>query len=232
MNSSSLNAPITSPEAAKLTHITCYLDFISPYAYLAFELLPEALKGLSYSVRYKPVLFAGMLKHHGQLGPAEIAPKRDWTYRQVLWLALSRGIPLQMPASHPFNPLLLLRLALACSPESDAGSPNRYVCEAIFRHVWRGGAEAVDAQRFDSLLQQLAPRRDVGGVDVKAQLKTNTEEAIAAGVFGVPAFVVDGKIFWGFDALPMLRDCLLGGAWFAGDGWKGVKNVLTGIRRQ
>jgi len=232
MNSATSNAPATSPEAAALRHITCYLDFISPYAYLAFELLPEALNGLSYSASYKPVLFAGMLKHHGQLGPAEIAPKRAWTYRQVLWLAHSRGISLEMPASHPFNPLLLLRLAVACGPETDAGSPNRYVCETIFRHVWRGGAEPADAQRFDSLLRQLAPRRPIEGADVKAQLKTNTEGAIAAGIFGVPAFVVDGKIFWGFDALPMLRDYLLGGAWFAGDGWQGVKNVLTGVRRQ
>ena len=67
--------------------ITFHFDFISPFAYLAFEKLPEALKGLSYRVDYRPVLFAGLLKHHGQLGPAEIPPKRDWTYRQVLWLA-------------------------------------------------------------------------------------------------------------------------------------------------
>ena len=227
-----MDFPPSLQQPSSMKHITFYLDFISPYACLAFEQLPEALQGLSYSVSFRPVLFAGMLKHHGQLGPAEIAPKRDWTYRQVLWLAHNLGIPLQMPASHPFNPLLLLRLALACGPEGDAGSPNRYVCETIFRHVWRGGAEAVDAQRFDSLLQQLAPPRDVKGADVKAQLKTNTEEAIAAGVFGVPAFVVDGKVFWGFDALPMLRDYLLQGAWFAGGGWQGVKNVLTGVRRQ
>ncbi|MBW8721672.1 MAG: DsbA family protein, partial [Polaromonas sp.] len=75
-----------------MKHITFYFDFISPYAYLAFEHLPEALKGLSYSVSYRPVLFAAMLKHHGQLGPAEIAPKRDWTYRQALWHAHSKGI--------------------------------------------------------------------------------------------------------------------------------------------
>ena len=231
MTFADLNTPATSPEATGLRHITCYLDFISPYAYLAFELLPQALQGVSYSVRYKPVLFAGMLKHYGQLGPAEIAPKRDWTYRQVLWLAHSRGIALQMPASHPFNPLLLLRLALACSPEGDAGSSNRYVCETIFRYVWRGGAEAVDAQRFDSLMQQLAPKLDIEGGEVKAQLKVNTEEAIAAGVFGVPAFAVDDKLFWGLDALPMLRDYLLGSTWFAGGAWEGVRNVLTGVRR-
>ena len=96
-----------------LKHITFYLDFISPYAYLAFERLPRALEGLSYSVDYQPVLFAGILQHHGQLGPAEIEGKRDWTYRQVQWLAGQQETPLNMPAAHPFNPLALLRLALA-----------------------------------------------------------------------------------------------------------------------
>ncbi|MEO7401796.1 MAG: 2-hydroxychromene-2-carboxylate isomerase [Polaromonas sp.] len=219
-------------QPGELRHITCYLDFISPYACLAFELLPEALRGLSYSVSYKPVLFAAMLKHHGQLGPAEIAPKRDWTYRQVLWLARSRGIPLQMPASHPFNPLPLLRLALACSPEAGPASPNRYICETIFRHVWRGGAEAADAQRLDLLTQQLAPVREPQGEEVKAQLKNNTDEAIALGVFGVPAFLVDDKVFWGLDALPMLRDYLQGDAWFDGPEWKAAANVPAGARRQ
>ncbi|WP_413893702.1 DsbA family protein, partial [Candidatus Skiveiella danica] len=94
-----------------MKHIEFYLDFISPYAYLAFEKLPEALKGISYRVTHKPVLFAALLKHHGQLGPAEIASKRDWTYRQVAWQAHVHGVALQLPASHPFNPLGLLRLA-------------------------------------------------------------------------------------------------------------------------
>src|SRR6476646_5400396 len=69
-----------------MKHITCYIDFISPYAHLAFEKLPQALQGLSYSVDYRPVLFAAFLKANGQLGPAEIRGKRDWTYRQVLWI--------------------------------------------------------------------------------------------------------------------------------------------------
>ena len=215
-----------------MKHITFYLDFLSPYAYLAFEHLPEALKGVSYSVSYTPVLFAGMLKHHGQMGPAEIAPKREWTYRHVLWLAHSRGIPMQMPASHPFNPLPLLRLALACAPEAEPGAPNRYVCETVFRHAWRGGADAADAQRLASLVQQLAPRRDMQGEEVKAQLKTNTDDAIAQGVFGVPAFRVDDKLFWGLDALPMLRDYLANDAWFAQGHWEGVDAVKTGAVRR
>ena len=87
-----------------MKHITFYFDFISPYAWLAFQALPQALQGISHSVTYKPVLFGAMLKHHGQLGPAEIPSKRDWTYRQVQWLAHTQGIALQMPATHPFNP--------------------------------------------------------------------------------------------------------------------------------
>lgn len=199
-----------------MKHITFYLDFISPYAYLAFEKLPEALKGISYSVSYKPLLFAGLLKHHGQLGPAEIPSKRDWTYRQVLWLAQQQGVPLQIPASHPFNPLPLLRLAVACDAH---GTPNRYVCETLFRHVWVGGAEAADPQRLAVLTQQLAPPRDANGMEAKAQLKAHSDEAIALGVFGVPTFAVDGKLFWGADALPMLRAFLLGDAWFDGPAW-------------
>jgi 2-hydroxychromene-2-carboxylate isomerase len=213
-----------------MKHITFHLDFISPYAYLAFEQLPEALKGISYSVDYRPVLFAGMLKHHGQLGPAEIAPKRDWTYRQVMWLADSLGIPLQMPFSHPFNPLPLLRLAIACNA-SVTGEANRYVCETIFRHVWRGGQDVGNGERLHALAAQLSPAHDVQGDDVKNSLKNNTSDAIARGVFGVPAMVVDDKIFWGLDALPMLRDYMLDASWFQSGQWDGASRVSSGIVR-
>ena len=213
-----------------MKHITFYLDFISPYAYLAFEQLPEALKCVSYSVDYRPVLFAGMLKHHGQLGPAEIAPKRDWTYRQVMWLADKLGVPMRMPASHPFNPLQLLRLALACGEH--AGDTNRYVCDLIFKHVWSSGADINDSAHFETLLAQLKPRHDTQNDDVKNSLKTNTEAAISKGVFGVPAFEVDDKIFWGQDALPMLRDYVLGSPWFESGEWERSGQVAAGVVRK
>ena len=207
--------------------ITFYLDFISPYAYLAFEKLPEALLGQSYSVSYKPILLAALLKHHGQLGPAEIEPKRDWTYRQVLWQARTQGVDLQMPASHPFNPLALLRLAVACDAQ---GAPNRYVCETIFKHVWQGGALADDPQRLQQLTERLAPARAAHGDEVKAQLKAHTDEALASGVFGVPAFQVDDKLFWGLDALPMLAAYLAGDPWFEAH-WQDPASVAQGIKR-
>ena len=179
--------------------ITCYLDFISPYAHLAFEAAPQSLQGISHVMVYKPILFAALLKHHGQLGPAEIAGKRDWTYRQVLWQAKQHGIQLDMPQAHPFNPLALLRLAVACDAQ---GLPNRYVCESIFRHVWHGGAPADDAARVQALSEQLQPARDPNSASVKDQLKAHTEEAIARGLFGVPTFAVDDKLFWGLTPCP------------------------------
>jgi 2-hydroxychromene-2-carboxylate isomerase len=178
------------------------------------------------------VLFAAMLKHHGQLGPAEIAPKRDWTCRQALWHAHSKGIEMKMPASHPFNPLPLLRLASACGTPAGPASLNRYACETILRHVWQGGAEAADEERLAALTAQLAPQQRLNADEAKAQLKKNTDEAIALNVFGVPAMHVGDKIFWGFDALPMLREYLLGNSWFEGEGWNSVSQVAVGITRK
>lgn len=212
-----------------MKRITFWFDPVSPFASLAFEHLPQALQGLSYAVDYKPVLLPALLQHHGQLGPAEIAPKRDWTYRQVLWLAQRHGLALDLPAAHPFNPLPLLRLALACG---DDGLVNRHVAEAVLRHVWRGGADAADPQRLADLAARLQPRHDPAGEAVKARLRANTEEAIAAGLFGVPAFTVDGQVFWGFDALPMLRAWIEGDAWFQGAGWTASRKVPVGVARQ
>jgi 2-hydroxychromene-2-carboxylate isomerase len=208
--------------------IAFYFDFISPYAWLGFDALPQALQGISHRVVNKPILFAALLKHHGQLGPAEIPAKRDWTYRQVLWQAKQQGTPLQLPAMHPFNPLGLLRLATA----SDAdGQPSRFVCEQVFRHVWCSGQDAADPQRLAQLAAQLKPVRDPSDADVKQSLQAQTESAIAQGIFGVPTWVVDGRHFWGQDALPVLRAYLQGDPWFDGPDWQAPSLCGVGVRR-
>jgi len=212
-----------------MVSLTFSFDPISPYAWLAFDALPRALDGIGHSVRYRPVLFGAMLKHHGQLGPAEIAPKRDWTYRQVQWLARQQGTELQLPAAHPFNPLPLLRLAVACDAD---GLPSRYVVERCFRHVWCSGADAADPGRLAALRAELAPARDPDSPEVKAQLQAHTQAALDAGLFGVPSIEVGGRLFWGHDALPMLRAFLQGDAWFDSPAWHaaGHRPALTRAR--
>jgi 2-hydroxychromene-2-carboxylate isomerase len=212
-----------------MKHLRFSFDVVSPYAYLAFERMPQVMEGVSYEVSYEPILFAGLLQHWGQKGPAEIEPKREWTYRQVMWLGHSLGVPVQMPAQHPFNPLVLLRLLLASAP---AGyTPNRWACEQVLRHVWRGGADANDAERLAALTQVLSPQRDPSGTEVKDELKAATAEAAARGLFGVPTIEVDGRAFWGLDGLEMLSAYLRGDTWFDGPQWADAAAVPVGVRR-
>jgi 2-hydroxychromene-2-carboxylate isomerase len=175
--------------------IDWYFDFVSPYSYIALHRLKE----LPGTVGCKPVLFAGLLNHFGQKGPAEIPVKRQWTYRWCTWWAGELGIPFRFPAAHPFNPLQHLRLALACESAADA-------IERIFLSLWTSGADPSDPARFVNLCRELGvdPAR-LADVPIKDQLRRNTEEAAGRGVFGVPSFVVDGEVFWGADSIEFLK---------------------------
>ena len=118
-----------------------------------------------------------MLQHWGQKGPAEVEPKRTWTLRHVHWLAQQQGTELDTPAVHPFNPLPLLRLALASSADM---RPNRRVMQALLRHVWVGGADASDPARLAALTQEIAPVLDPAGPAVKQALREHTCGAACA----------------------------------------------------
>ncbi|HOB92790.1 MAG TPA: DsbA family protein [Aquabacterium sp.] len=214
-----------------MTTIDFWFDSLSPYAWLAFERLPQALEGHSIAVNYQPLLLGGVLAHWGQKGPAEIAPKRAWTYRQALWLAQQQGTPLQLPRPHPFNPLALQRLALAAAPAG--GTPNRRTVELLFRHVWcRDGADPNEPAALAALQAAVAPQRDPAGDDVKAELRARTEAAVAQGIFGVPTLVCRGRQFFGLDALPMLRAALDGDAWFDGPAWDDAGSQPPGLQRR
>lgn len=213
-----------------MKRIDFWFDVISPYAWLAFERLPQALAGLSVEVRYQPLLLAGLLGHWGNKGPAETAPKRDWTYRQVAWLAAQQGSVLQMPRPHPFNPLALQRLALAAAPPG--GTPNRRAVDLLFRHVWcRDGGNPNEPAALAALHEAVAPLRDPASDTVKAELRQRTEAAAAAGLFGVPSLVSEGRQFFGLDSLPMLRAALTDDAWFASPAWDEAGQQPPGQQR-
>ena len=170
-----------------------YFDFVSPYSYICLHRLKE----IPLQVSYKPVLFAGLLNHFGQKGPAEVPGKRRWTYRWCTWWAKELGIPFRFPATHPFNPLHHLRLALACGSTPEA-------VKRIFESIWMTGENANDPQRFSDLCRELGAAQEELS-KVKDQLRKNTDEAAAKGVFGVPTFLVDGEAFWGADSIDFLK---------------------------
>jgi 2-hydroxychromene-2-carboxylate isomerase len=179
-----------------------YFDFVSPYAYLQATRLRTISEHVE--IRAKPVLFAGLLNHHGQLGPAEIEPKRKFIFRQALWQARREGIDMKLPPEHPFSPLPPLRLALAMNCSIDA-------IQTIFDFIWREGRNTDDPQEWKSLTDTIGltdPNEKLADPAIKNALRGNTDEAIARGVFGVPSFIVDGELFWGHDAADFLLEYL------------------------
>jgi 2-hydroxychromene-2-carboxylate isomerase len=183
-------------------------DVISPYAYLAFERLPQVLEGVSHWVEYRPLLFAGLLKHWGQKAPVDIPPRREFLYRQCAWIAGREGFTFAPPQPHPFNPLALLRMIVASVPAGQ--QPNRRVVELAFRHVWaRDGADPNEPGALAELEAAIGLVRDPRGDEVKAELQARTAEAVKHGVFGVPTFRLDdGRLFWGQDSMTMLADAM------------------------
>ena len=208
-----------------MTRADWYFDFVSPFAYLQSEQLAALAPRIA--VRYRPVLFAGLLDAHGQKGPAEIAAKRDFTYRFVVWQAGKLGIPLKFPPEHPFNPLALLRLALACDCEAQA-------VQRIFRFVWRDGRLPDLPIEWAELTDELGIRDGAARIataEVKDALRRNTDEAIGRGVFGVPTLMIGSELFWGADATAMAADYLAAGCRYDDPEYARVAKLPVGAAR-
>lgn len=186
-------------------------DFVSPYAYLAWQRIHAIVEPHGCAVEPVPVLFAGLLGAHGQKGPAEVPARRRYVYVDCVRLAHAHGIPFGLPPAHPFNPLHALRTVGIAPPEV-----QRRLIDALFDEVWgerRGGIDSgVGIARAAGHVGLPAMDLVVAGTtpEAKARLRAATEDAIAAGVFGVPTMLVDGAMFWGNDALPHLDRFLAG----------------------
>jgi 2-hydroxychromene-2-carboxylate isomerase len=206
-----------------MSRVDWYFDFISPFSYLQGEQLERLPPGTTLA--FKPVLFAGLLTHWDNKGPAEIVPKRRWTFEHCAWLAHKHGIPMKLPPHHPFNPLPLLRLCIAL------GSTHATV-QRLFRFVWRDGLLPSDSTAWAELLQELGVTPELLDLPaVKQELRENGEQAIAAGVFGVPSAVVDNRVFWGLDGTDMLIAYLEGDPFFESEQLRAAQALPQGIQR-
>jgi 2-hydroxychromene-2-carboxylate isomerase len=209
-----------------MTEIKWYFDFISPFAYLQmaqFSHLPKNIK-----LKPIPVVFGGLLAHWGQLGPAEISPKRKFVYRFFQWKADSLGVPFKMPPSHPYNPLSSLRLCIA------AGSKIEDV-QVIYNVIYGKGIQPDSEEGLGMMAQELNiknPEEAINNINVKEKLKQNTENAIKDGVFGVPTFVVEDELFWGGDATDMMLDFLSNSALFETSEMKRISEMPMGKTRK
>jgi len=188
-----------------------YFDYISSNAYLAWARLPALAERYERRLELVPVLFAGLLEAHGQLGPAEIPAKAYWTWRNNLRKAALLGIPLHPPRFHPFHPLVSLRVSSLPMPDAQ----RRALVDALFRAVWAESRDVGDPEVVAEVasgigLDGAALVAAAGQPEAKARLRAQTDAAIAAGVFGVPSMQVGREVFWGYDDLPYLELHLAG----------------------
>lgn len=206
-----------------------YFDFVSPYSYLQLAAYPGLMR--RDDVALKPVLFAGLLRHWGTKGPAEVPAKRIHTARHVLFRARELLVPLRYPPAFPFNPLHALRLAIALGAGID-------VVQTIFDFAWKEGRSpngewaalvaALGVSDADAL---------IAAHDAKGTLQANCDAAIAAGVFGVPTFVARGdagasELFWGLDATPMLLAYLGDPTLFEDDEMRRIASLPASAQRR
>lgn len=208
-----------------MRHAVWYFDVISPFAYLHLSRFAELPNDLS--IEYKPILFAGLLQHWGQKGPAEIAPKRRWTYRACQFWADAHGVPFRFPAAHPFNPLHHQRLIIACGSTQEA-------VRKVFDAIWTTGADPGNQAAFTALANSMGIEdlSALGAAHVKDALRSNTAEAAALGVFGVPSFVIDGEIFWGNDSVDFLNAWLKDPAILAAPEMRRIETLPVGAARK
>jgi 2-hydroxychromene-2-carboxylate isomerase len=200
-----------------MTTIRFSFDFISPYAYLAWTQIHGLAERSSATIEPNAVLFAGLLNHHGQKGPAEIPAKRTYVFKDSIRRARALGVPIAPPPSHPFNPLLALRAVHAAPP-----SHRRALIDQLFAATWAGASKTgVDDP---ATVERAATAAGLDGRDLieraqssKDALRAATDEAIARGVFGVPAMEVGGELFWGVDSLDLLERHLRGDAAITAD---------------
>jgi 2-hydroxychromene-2-carboxylate isomerase len=192
------------------TRISFYFDPISPYVWLANAQLAR-IESPAVDIVFQPVLFAGLLNAHGQKGPAEIAAKRLYTFRDVMREAARLGLPFRGPPGHPFNSLLALRTCRAI----DGQPERRRFAAALLGACWERGADLADMATLESLANgcgldgaallqaALAPANKQGLAD-------DTAAAVNAGIFGVPTFSLDNELFWGGDRIDALHAYLSG----------------------
>jgi 2-hydroxychromene-2-carboxylate isomerase len=188
-----------------------YFDFGSPTAYLAHKRLGQLSAQYDLQVIYKPMLLGGVFKATGNNSPIVIPAKGQYMMAHDLPRFASRyGVELNPNPFFPINTLNLMRAAIAAERLDCATAFNAAVYDAVWVQEKNMGDSAVVA---DVLAKHgldakalLALSQDP---EVKAALITNTEAAVARGIFGTPTFFMGSEMYFGQDRLDFVEESLL-----------------------
>lgn len=205
-----------------IVRLDFWFDLSCPYAYLACQRLPGMLGPRSVEVRYRPMLLGGVFRAVGAgEGPMATlsSAKRAHLARDLQRWAAVAEVPLETPAAHPMRTVLALRTLLALDERVRPSAVRE-----LFAAYWQRGEDLTSERCITAALARAGIAEEVARAalasapDRKDELHRCTEEAVALGVFGAPAFVVDAgdgqppQFFWGQDRLQWVAAAL--------DGWR------------
>lgn len=187
--------------------IEFYFDFLSPYSYVAWTWV----RSKPFDFVFMPVSMPAIIAAHDTKGPAQIEPKRNYLFKDLLRFTKLNNIPFETPKQLPFNSLYALRLSL----KGTAGAQQKEIIDTIFRAGWEHGLDIGS----DDVLKEVLREKNLYSEELiekmenktaRAELKNNNEIALQRDLFGVPSFVVDGELFWGNDSTKYLEMYLNG----------------------
>lgn len=187
--------------------IEFYFDFLSPYSYVAWTWV----RNQSYDFDYVPVSMPGIIAAYDTKGPAQIEPKRNYLFKDLLRFTAMNNVPFTTPMHLPFNSLYALRLSL----KGSAGEKQKEIIDVIYRAGWEHGLDIGSDDVLKAILKEHNLYSDelvekMESKNARIELKQNNEQALQRELFGVPSFVVDGEMFWGNDSVKYLEMHLKG----------------------
>ena len=187
-----------------------FFDFGSPYSYLAYKALPGIAAEHGAHIVWRPMLLGGVFKATGNHSPAENPAKSKWMQQDLRRWAQRYSVAFNHNPCFPVNTLTLMRGAVAMQMQGPIF--HKYM-DAIFHAMWGEPRNLGAPDQLEAVLRQAGIDVDgfhtlVGDPAVKEQLKKNTEEAVARGVFGAPTFFVGEEMYWGQDRLEFVAAAL------------------------
>lgn len=197
--------------------IDFYFDFISPYGYLAATQIEALAARHGRVVVWRPFLVGvTVTKIMGMKPLMETPLKRDYLRIDKPRMARLLGVPLTQPDMTGVNSVRASRAFLALA-QHDPALARRFAWR-ILQRLWVQGQDITSAQAVAQEAQAVgadvpALLAEIESPPGKQRLNAAVDEAVQAGVFGSPTFVVDGEPIWGVDRLWMLEHWLTHGSW-------------------
>src|SRR5215210_1802010 len=198
-----------------MKRVEFYYDLVSPYSYLAHGQIERLCEENGAELVLRPMLLGAVHKAAGIKAPIETKAKADYQARDIRRWAEYYGVPLEFPDPFPFRTLKTMRAAMFLQ---ERGGLEAFTREAFALYWEEGGApKGVEEADEDGPVSFVArrmgadPEEGLEGAtrpEAKQDLKDATSEAVQRGVFGAPAFFVDGEMFWGNDRLHFVEAAL------------------------